>query len=246
MRKGFVLFYGLKLLPDYSLGIQTLLLSLMLVLLTGCSAQGGSFDLKGLAKSDIDLVADAHRRASEVMVMGLLEKFYKRNPRELRKHKGVTLAQRQEQFKKRQYDQASMANLNGVRGIDLIRLAFSDSYRGDRVFALMLGTQDMIDESYGGKHEFFILDDLDQQKLYHSARNLEVVAWLLRSSKDSTGKPLILANSYDPDNLNLSFERLYGRLIGNQDMLAIIISGDTQRAINKVAHSVVSMTLMPL
>lgn len=217
-----------------------------LLLLVGCTSQGGSFDLKGLAKSDIDLVADAHRRASDAMMMQLVDKFYKRNPRELRKSSGVSLDIRKSQFASRQFDDRSMDSIKGNRGIDLIRLAFADEYKGDRVFALMLGTQDMLDESYGGKQEFFLLDELDQQKLYNSARNLEVVAWLLRSSMDAKGEPLIHANSYDPKNLNLSFERLYGRLIGNQDMLAIIISGDTQRAINKVAHSVVSMTLIPL
>jgi hypothetical protein len=35
-------------------------------------------------------------------------------------------------------------------------------------------------------------------------------------------------------------------LIAHQDMLAQIMAGKTQRAINSVAHSIVSMTFMPL
>lgn len=217
------------------------------VFLSGCAANSeNGISLRGLAKSDIDLVADAHRRVARELNDVLLVKLYKRNPRELKKQSGISLAIRQKQFSQGQYDQASLDSVGGRRGIDAIREAFRADYAGDRVFALMLGMSDMLHESYSGKHEFYMFDELDQQKLYNSARNVEVVAWLLRSRLDEQRAPLILSNHTVPGEVNLSFERLLGKLIANQDMMASIVAGKTQRAINTVAHSVVSMTLIPL
>lgn len=219
----------------------------LLLLVCGCASNSpNGVSLKGLAKSDIDLVADAHRRMATDMTAQLLVKLYKRNPRELRRESGISLSLRERQFATQEYDAVSLRAVSGSRGIEAIRLAFDSDYSGDRVFALMLGISDMLHESYGGKHEFYMFDELDQQKLYHSARNLEVVAWLLRSRIDARGQPLILSNHLEGRQANLSFERLLGKMIANQDMMAVIIAGKSQRAINTVAHSVVSMTLIPL
>lgn len=227
-------------------GVRLLLVAGVL-LFCGCASNSDTgVSLRALAKSDIDLVADAHRRVATELTEQLLVKLYKRNPRELRRQPGVDLPRRRSQFARGDYDERSLKALGGRRGVEAIRLAFDEAYAGDRVFALVLGISGMLHQSYGGKHEFYMFDELDQQKLYHSARNLEVVAWLLRSRLDAVGQPLILSNHIEGNQINLSFERLLGKLIANQDMMAAIISGKNQRAINKVAHSVVSMTLIPL
>lgn len=135
-----------------------------------------------------------------------------------------------------------------------MNLGLTHGFQGDRVFAVVVGLAGMLREAYGFKDEFYLLDDLDQQKLYISARNIEVLVWRLSQSRDKHGRPLIYTNGFVqlatnenlPGEVNLSFERLFGKLIAHQDMLANIMAGKTQRAINSVAHSLVSMTFMPL
>lgn len=61
-------------------------LLLLLLLLQGCSGDSSRpFEFKSLAKSDIDMVADAHVKAVKELVRELTIKLYKRNPRELQK-----------------------------------------------------------------------------------------------------------------------------------------------------------------
>ena len=203
------------------------------------------FDLKKLAKTDVDMVADAYRVETRRLTGELLFKLYMRNPNELKKS-GGTLAQRRLQFQQSEFEPFSKSYMNGIRGIDAIRLALSEDYKEDRVFALILGLSDMLDDAYNNKEEFFILDEIDQQRLYNSARNIEVLAWLLHTSKDESGQFLLLTNHMSIDVENLSFERLLGKLIAHQDMMAVIVSGKAQRTINLVAHGVASMTFIPL
>lgn len=224
----------------FKIGYFALIL-LLLSGLGGCANQ--SFDIKDIAKTDIDLVADLHREETRRLVQSLAIKLYKRNPRELRKQSGATLASRLQLLQ--QTPDLKFAELQGLQGIDAMDLAFRPDFRGDRVFALIAGLSGMLQEAYGYKDEFFVLDELDQQKLYISARNIEVLVWRLQQAKDATGEPLIYSNGTG-EVINLSYERLFGKLIAHQDMLAKIMSGKTQRAINTVAHSIVSMTFMPL
>jgi hypothetical protein len=230
---------------------HSVLLVAVLLALAACSSQ--PFDIKDIAKTDIDMVADLHRQKTRDLVIDLMHKLYKRNPRELRKQPGASFDSRLGQLSgqaRLQFDE-----LGGVHGVEAMNLGLSKNYQGDRVFAVVVGLAGMLREAYGYKDEFYVLDDLDQQKLYVSARNIEVLVWRLTQSRDIYGKPLIYTNGFGqaapnnrnlPPEVNLSFERLFGKLIAHQDMLAKIMSGKTQRAINSVAHSLVSMTFMPL
>ncbi len=123
---------------------------------------------------------------------------------------------------------------------------WSFSFEGDRVFALMVGIRSMLHQAYGNKLEFFLLDELNQQALYNSARNLEIIAWRLNSYRNAQGQPYLLTNGYEGPVANLSYERLFGKMIGLQDMMAKIIEGKTNRAINTVVHSFASTTLFPI
>ncbi len=110
----------------------------------------------------------------------------------------------------------------------------------------MVGIRSMQHASYGQKTEFFLLDELDQQKLYNSARNLEVVAWRLNNHRQQDGSLFLLSNGSHNGIANLSFERLFGKMISLQDMMAKVVSGKTDRAINTVIHGVASSTLLPI
>jgi len=133
-----------------------------------------------------------------------------------------------------------------ITGAEAIELALDEQYRGDRVFALMVGLTDMLRQSYGYRPEFFMFSELDEQKLYLSARNLEIAIWRINTYLDAQKAPLVLTNSRNGEQHNLSYAQLFGKLIALQDMLAIIVAGHNQRVIRTVALNVASMAFFPL
>ncbi len=229
------------------LGAESAIIGIALVVaalaMPGCA--GGNFAVKNLAKTDVDLVADAHYQTSQQLLRDLTVKLYRRNPRELAKTPGATVEQRVEQLFASPGVQQP-AELQGARGVAAMELASDPGYTGDRVFATIFGLNTMLREAYGGKSEFFIFDELDQQKLYHSARNIEILVWRLNTRRDGRGKPLLLTNSLPGEPPNLSFERRFGKLISIQDMLARIIAQKQKRLINVVTHTLASMAFIPL
>ena len=228
---------------------HVLLLLCLATLLTSCG--GTPFRIQNLAKSDIDFVADAHSTAAEQLLRELNTKLYKRNPVQL-KRAGVTGRMSQPDAVNREQQLFGVSGplvfdeLNGVRGTEAMELALAPEFAGDRVFALMAGLTGMIRNSYGYRAEFFMLDSLDQQKLYQSARNVEILLWRLSRARDGQGQPLILTNHLPGEAANLSFERLFGKLIANQDMLAAIAAQKNNRLISQVAHNAASFVFFPL
>lgn len=197
-----------------------------------------------LGKTDIDRVAETHLRDAYLSLRVLSEKLYRRNPREWKKsgHTSVDAALA------RIFDGGwdwRFPELEGKQGIDALRLAFRDDYAGDRVLALTAGLGGMIDQAFGGKREFFLLDDLDAQKLYNAARNVEIAAWKLNSSRDAGGTPLLLSNESGPGG-NLSFEREFGRLIGNLDILSLVIADKSSRGVVRLVQGIASGVFLPL
>ncbi|WP_240776214.1 hypothetical protein [Nitrincola alkalilacustris] len=224
-----------------------LLYCLSLMLLSGCATPGDRpFNIKSLAKTDIDMVADAHVEEVTALARELTIKLYLRNPREMAKGPpGMTLDQRLDLL----FSSPRLIThpeLNNRYGVDAVPLAFDPAFQGDRVFALMVGISGMLHAAYNYKDTFYILDEINQQKLYNSARNIEVVVWQLSNRRQSNGELFLLTNGLDEYAQNLSFERLFGKLIAHQDMMARIISDKTNRSINKVVHSVASFTLLPI
>ncbi len=221
---------------------------IMLLLLSGCGGNNAKpFDIKNLAKSDIDMVADIHLKNWRELTRELTIKLYKRNPKELHKVPGMTVTKRLNLLFPAKRLTDGFPELNNLDGIDAVPLAFSDNFEGDRVFALMAGVTGMLDASYNGKKEIFLLDELDQQKLYNSARNLESVAWHLNNRKDPKGQLYLLSNGISEEGItNYSYERIFGKLIGMQDVMAQVISDKTNRTINRVFHGAASMTFLPI
>lgn len=93
-----------------------------------------------------------------------------------------------------------------------------------------------------------MLDEIDQQKLYHCARNLESIAWQLNQRRDNKGALLLVSNSIDNDTgeTNLSTERILSKMISLQDMMARILADKNNRTLNKVVHGIASTTLLPI
>ena len=224
---------------------------LLALLLAGCATEldrrGRSetrVDVKYLAKTEIDRIADANR--SEV-VDGLLliaDKLYKRNPKEWRK--GGQVSREAAVDKLRRRHSHAWPELGGRREGQAAALAFTEVYDGDRVAALVFGLLTMVDAAFEHKDEFYILDGLNEIKLFNCARNMETAIWKLGNDRKATGELFLLSNELDPANRNLSFEREFGRQTGLLDFMAKVVADRNGRTLSRLTHSVVSTIFLPV
>lgn len=235
----------------------TLPFLLLAVLLSACvsstSRQEGkkrppaSSDLKisSFVKTDIDTVSEIHQQESFSHLRTLMEKLYRRNPREWKKSGQPSM----ESAMLRAFDAGHdwrFPELNGKRGAECFYLAFQENYQGDRVLAFIAGLATMIMASYNDKAELYVLDELDPQKLYNSARNVEIAVWKLSATRNSRGELFLRSNENDATSRNMSFEREFGKLIAQQDTLARIIAEKGNRTIVRVFQSVASAVFLPI
>ncbi len=214
-----------------------------LLFAVGCT-NTKDFNVQSLAKTDIDMVADANVLAIKNLLQELTVKLYSRNPRELKKIPGQSLENRQQQL----FQAAptfSFEELEHKRSVDAMLLAFDPEFKGDRVFAMMVGLTTMLDDAYDNQREFFMTSKLDQQKLYNSARNIEVLIWRLNQRRNARGELYLLTNATS-GAINLSFERLFGKLIARQDMMAALVAQKTNRTINRVVQGLATMAFVPI
>jgi hypothetical protein len=206
-----------------------------------------TFDPKQIGKTDVDRVADLHRREIFASLRVLAEKLYRRNPREWKKggHAGIEAAL------DRLLDPRTgwrLPETAGRHGTDAILLALREDFQGDRVAAFIAGMGGMLNVAFDEKTEFFMIDELDPQKLYNSARNLEIAAWKLATARDASGTLLLLSNemALAPQPANLSFEREFGKMIGNLDLLSSLIANKGHRTIARMAQSVATAVFLPV
>jgi hypothetical protein len=220
-----------------------LLLPALLSLLLGAC---GGYEMRNLAKTDIDLVADEFIEESRNEVRELLVKLYKRNPDQLAVNPGMTVEGRLAQFRVAR-GQLDFPELDGLQGIDAMNLTFDSEFRGDRVFALVVGLGSMLRQAYGFKPEMFIHDRLNGAALLTSARNVEILLWKLKHTRKPNGEPYLVTYEYRGVIDNLSFERLFGKLIVLQEMMARIAGDRGDRAVTRSVHAVSSVFLpMPI
>lgn len=223
--------------------------------LTGCSSQeiqrkdGASsaraFKAANLAKSEVDMLAEINQREVLKSVRLIGEKLYRRNPQEFRKsgHASAT---------------AACDHIFGLipHWVDKsqpfpdweenFKLTFVEDYSGDRVQPFMTALVSMLMASYDHKTDFYLTDNLSAQKLYNSARNLEVAVWKLSNAKRPSGVALLISNSMDGEVANLSFEREFGKLIAQQDLLALIVEDRSNRSISRVFQNAAAFAFLPL
>ncbi len=206
---------------------------------------GGGFEPSQLAKSDIDRVAEAHQREIFNKLKSLTEKLYRRNPRELKKSGLASVEAGVARIFEGRHEW-KFPELQGKRGTDVIHLAFRDDYAGDRVLALVAGLGSMMQTAFNDKTEFFVLDDLDPQRLYNAARNVEIAVWKLSNAHTAQGDSYLLSNETAGPVRNLSFEREFGKIIGSLDVLSKIIADKDNRTIVKVIQSLASAVFLPI
>jgi len=217
---------------------------LLCLLLPLCLCSCAGYEIKNLAKSDIDLVADEFIQETRSAVGELVVKLYKRNPVQLQKNPGMTIEGRLAQLRVHR-NELNFVELGGKQGIEAMLMAFDPDFTGDRVFALVVGLGSMLREAYSYKSEMFLTDQLDAKVLLVSARNVEVLLWRLKNTRKPDGEHYIITHEYDGVVDNLSFERLFGKIIILQEMMARIAGDSDDRTVTGAVHAM-SRVFIPL
>lgn len=231
-----------------------LAISLLFPLVPGCAGTSSApdkverknFSVTSLAKTDMGEMIEINLDRSRYYLRELMTKLYKRNPRELRKS---AYAGSIEENVIRLFDlkhEWDFPELEGKQGADAVHLSFSAEYEGDRVFSLMAGLLYMVMESYRHKTTFYFLQTPDPQHVYNLARNIEITVWKIANSYDENGGLYLYSNSLSGEETNLSFERLFGKLIGMQDTMAIFIARKTNRGITRIVQQVTTAVFLPV
>src|SRR5690606_20467672 len=107
-----------------------------------------AFNVKSLAKSDIDEVLDIHVREMRGYLREMMVKLYKRNPRELKKSAFPDINQNLRRLFNQTHNW-QFEELDNRRSINAIYLAFDERFTGDRVFAFTAGLASMVMSAYG-------------------------------------------------------------------------------------------------
>jgi hypothetical protein len=224
------------------------------LLLTACAsntstvpptASDTSFRATLLAKTDIDRVAEAQQREIFANLRLLTEKLYRRNPRELQKSGQASVAAGVARIFEGPHEW-KFPELRGNRDTHAIRLAFREDYQGDRVLAFVAGVASMIQTAFNDKTEFFVFDELEPQALYNAARNVEIAVWKLSTNRTAQRQLFLLSNEAGAVAQNLSYEREFGKIIGNLDVLSKIVADKNNRRIVKVVQSLATAVFLPI
>lgn len=230
---------------------RVFLAALTVLAATGCSVPGTSPGAPGrkpnfheqLFKTDIDHYIEASQRRLFVSLRRLTEKLYRRNPREWRKT-AASLDEAVTQIFDVNHGWKFDA-LSGRRNIEAMQLAFDPAFAGDRVQALMVGMASMVQAAFGDRVGFYVFNDLSPQGFYNAARNVEIAAWKLGTSRDESGRLLLLSNEMGDIN-NLSFEREIGRIVGILETLTDLLEIKTERMVIRVVQGIATAAFLPI
>ncbi|MEX1201237.1 MAG: hypothetical protein WEB02_10650 [Methylophaga sp.] len=196
-------------------------------------------------KGTIDDVIELHQQRVMQDLKTLTLKLYRRNPNERHDRGKRSL----EDSVARLFNypaHVGFAKWKNTKPTDILRDALSTDYQGDRVLAFTVGMRRMLMASYNDQTEFYYLTEIDAQKLYNSARNIEIAAWLLATKRDSNGERILLSDSTKSLERNLSFQRLIGGMIATQDNLSQIIAQKEGRLVKNIVVQAASMAFLPI
>jgi len=236
------------------IAIKRIIILCALLILSACNKEivrenkpvTDGIGVEQIAKSDIDNVLDVHIKESKNLLRELMVKLYKRNPRELQKSELKLIEEQLVRLfdLKHTWD---FPELEGKYDVALIQLTFDKDYQGDRVFTFVAGLMSMIMKSYNYKSEFYMFDTVEPQKLYNCARNIEIAVWKLSNNLDSSGEPFLYSNSLANEEVtNLSYERLFGKLIATQDNITTIMAGKNNRTVKTVIQKMATAVFLPI
>tara|TARA_B110000196_G_C21068000_1_gene625947 strand:+ start:560 stop:1261 length:702 start_codon:yes stop_codon:yes gene_type:complete len=208
------------------------------------STQYDKGSINQFGKTDFDRMADYEIRENIESLKILMIKFYKRNPNQLKKSTSDNAEKMTNWVFHGDHDW-KFERINKAQDIEALNQVFDDNYKGDRVLSLITGLYTMLIKAHGDKKEFYMFDSLDPQKIYNASRNFEIIVWKLSSKKKSTNEPYLISNGLNSEDINLSFEREFGKIIGRTDYFAFTLSEKTERAVTRAIQSFTTGIFLP-
>ena len=215
---------------------RTMIAGSLVSVLGACSG----YEVKNLVKSDVNLVTDEFIAETRTLVVELMVKLYGRNPDQLRLGTVSTVEGRIAQLRDSPVN-LEFEELDNVQEIAALNRVFNPAFTGDRVFLLIVGLGGMLRRAYGYNTESYMFDQLDYDVLETSARNTEILLWRLKNNRRPDGRHFLITSEYRGKVDNLSFERLFGKLIALQDMMARIAGDAGNRRVTKAVHTATSV-----
>lgn len=190
--------------------------------------------LSNIGKTEIDMATGTTIKALNEYLRQLALALYRHNPDELGKVSNITLEARMEQIIEYPLEVA-YKEIHYKQGAQAVEFAFDPAYRGDRVFAMMLGVSGMIRNAYNGKREIFMFDFLDAQKLYNSARNLEI--WKEKLEQQTGREPVKVGGNNGGALIYID------KMAALQDLTAMVFENRGDRLINRTIHGTATVFL---
>ena len=244
----------LPLQPAWILGYVLIVCS---VLISACATnspiegkpipeRGDRSSANQLVKNDFDRMADVELEENTHSLKSLMLKLYKRNPNQLAKSTADNAEKMVDWvFESELQHHWQFKEIDNKQGTEAIFLAFDANYQGDRVLPFIVGIQTMLIKAHGNKKEFYLTDNIEPQRIYNVARNIEIAAWKLSTARDASGNLYLLSNEISDKDRNLSFEREFGKMIGRTDLYAIALAEKSQRFISRVMQSIATAVFLP-
>lgn len=238
-----------------SVGVWALLAALLAGCMTGCTTgagpgqrgpRGEDMSADQFAQTDFNRTVTLEVRDNLASLYSLLDKLYRRNPREWRKTGASDQAAAVNRVKHSIEVRVPPGDLAGLRDIQILAVSLDPKYSGDRVAAFVYGLADTIIEAHNGKTRLYATDALDGQRVYNAARNVEAAAWLLASRRNDQGELLLLANEMSQNGTNLSFEREFGAIIGRLDLIANLLGENSRRIGINYAQGLLLFNFLPV
>lgn len=221
--------------------MKKILIILSILVLTSCKNNV----FTNIAKTDVDIITEIHVSNANNYIEDLIIKLYKVNPKYISRNQKFDTVSSVIIDIFKDVDKSKL-DKTGQENIDLILKGFNKDFNGDRIYYICKGLYGMINASYNYKRKFYLTDPkLDAQKIMNTAINIETLVWRLSNEKDNNVL-LIKTNTINNNKANLSFERLFGKLISNQENMAKIISSQQGRVIQKAAKGIVSSIFLPI
>lgn len=198
------------------------------------------------AQTDFNRTVTLEIRDNLDSLYSLLDKLYRRNPREWRKAGVPTQEAAVARVRKMIETRTPPADLSGLRDIQILAVSLDPAYTRDRVAAFIYGLADTLIAAHNDKTRIYVSDVLHGQRIYNAARNVEAAAWLLASRRNVAGEPLLLANEISPTVTNLSFEREFGAIIGRLDLIANLLGENDRRIGINYAQGLLFFNFLPV
>jgi len=199
-----------------------------------------------MMQTDFNRTLTIAMRDNLASLQSLMVKLYKRNPREWRKAGHADLDAAVEAVRQSIDARRPPAGLEGLHDVEILAVSLDPAYTGDRVAAFIYGLADTIITAHDGKTRFYAFDMLDGERVYNAARNVEAAAWLLTRRRDARGAPLLLSNELSETQVNLSFEREFGAIIGRIDLIANLLGENSRRLGINYAQNLLLFSFLPV